>query len=195
MGKYKIAAGDIKDYTDGIHADGAQAIFRAVMSGKDRAVLKELVGRENNISRALGRRNSVDAGCFTFEPKEGGSRVGGGHRLGRKEDCEEGVNNSTEMTFSVKFKEMVDGSKWYEEVIEIFPKHLTTHFVRAVYEQNANVLQPNALAMIPEIFWSLIYHFRRIDEGVETVQDIYLKLFPQLDWDFLNVKRKSKYRK
>ncbi len=63
-----------------------------------------------------------------------------------------------------------------------------------VLDTGKELLRPIAIAqMMPQIFWSLIYHRRPCSESESNIQEYYLsvedmlqQLLPNLDWSYLN---------
>ena len=137
-----------------------------------------------------------------FEEMKGGTKIDGGHVLGRKKDYgNDGSGNNDDATsdddevlrFKVTYKGLVEGNQQREEEVEIYTIGIVYHTLLHLNEtllladgkegdsgREDKRLRPEMLAKKKSLFWSLIFHFTHTDPfntlGVQTVEDMLLCL-------------------
>lgn len=95
--------------------------------------------------------------------------------------------DSAPSVFKVKFKSHND-KDYIEEIHQAFSKEELQSIIKIVIEdpddKGMELLKPYKMTLYsPRTFWSLVYHFKDVKKGLET-------LFPNRDWSYLDERKK-----
>jgi hypothetical protein len=172
-----------------------------------REVFKKALTHMQENSLAQARVYAATLGQFLMAPVKSvdvvdGRALGSTFHETEKDHC---------ILYQISFgKDMSKNTGHYTDRIKVLPLDILKRVIENAYtsekddegdddDENQNVLdtgkellRPIAIAqMMPQIFWSLIYHCRpcsdsNIQEYYLSVEDMLRQLLPNLDWSYLN---------
>ncbi len=76
----------------------------------------------------------------------------------------------------------------YAEILQVMQKEMVQNTILTMGQLCRRMLRPQTVAMLLDLFWSLVYWFANTEKGVVKVSEMYEAALPNIDWDFLNTK-------
>lgn len=171
---------------------------RAEMQSSLHQMQKERLGQER-LSAANARINS-SISCV-FVKVEGGSLVNGGTVLGTAKDDESSStpdNCLGKTLYTIKYSRGMEGRGYRQDKVNIYEEELVRvalvnlHLELLLHSngtgdedevQRARLTPVMIAQSCPDVFWSLVFLYKKTDL---TVNDMLLTILPDFDWDHLN---------